>query len=262
MVDSIPVSDNNMIMTADTSRISEVSAGVRDGVIGMPVPYELRTDDVMTLLLLACFIVTVVSLANSWTFVARQAKLLVRQQNEGTTVMSETSSEVRFQLFLLMQTSLLYAIFFYFYAMEHAGGIQVVDSQYMFIGAFLLLSLGSYLLRGVLYTLVNNIFFDAKRNKEWLLSLLFISATEGVMLFPAILLQVYFDLSLPNAIVYVVGVLVLVKILSFYKCFTIFFKRKGSFLQIFLYFCTLEIVPLFLLWGILRITSNYLNVNF
>ena len=50
--------------------------------------------------------------------------------------------------------------------------------------------------------------------------------------------------------------------LSFYKCYAIFFKRSGASLQIFLYFCALEVMPALALWGVLMITDNYLIKNF
>lgn len=53
-------------------------------------------------------------------------------------------------------------------------------------------------------------------------------------------------------IYYVLAVVFLVKLLSFYKCYVIFFRQNGIFLQIILYFCALEIVPLATLWGDLR----------
>ncbi len=46
------------------------------------------------------------------------------------------------------------------------------------------------------------------------------------------------------------------------KAYIIFFRRNGVFLQIFLYFCALEVVPLFALWGGLVLISHYLKINF
>ena len=76
------------------------------------------------------------------------------------------------------------------------------------------------------------------------------------------MLQTYFELSVKSSVIYVISVLGASKILSFYKTYLIFFRKKGPFLQIFLYFCALEIVPLFALWGVLTIVANYLKINF
>ena len=91
---------------------------------------------------------------------------------------------------------------------------------------------------------------------------LFLLSCEGVLLFPVVMLLSYFDLSLQVAVIYTIIVLVLVKILSFYKSYLIFFKRNGLFLQIILYFCALEVVPLSALWGGLVLISHYLKINF
>ena len=92
--------------------------------------------------------------------------------------------------------------------------------------------------------------------------MLILSAIEGALLYPAILFQSYFEAPAQNIVIYTVFVLVLVKILTFYKCFVIFFRKNGLFLQIILYFCTLEIIPLLALWGVLGIITNALTINY
>ena len=91
---------------------------------------------------------------------------------------------------------------------------------------------------------------------------LFLISIEGILLFPVVMLLAYFDLSMKNAVVYVAIVIFLAKILSFYKSYIIFFRRNGIFLQNFLYFCALEVIPLASLWGVLVILNSFLKVNF
>ena len=50
--------------------------------------------------------------------------------------------------------------------------------------------------------------------------------------------------------------------MTVYKEYAIFFKRNVVKLQIILYFCTLEIVPLLAFWGALMFTANSLKINF
>ncbi len=93
-------------------------------------------------------------------------------------------------------------------------------------------------------------------------SMLFLSAMEGVALFPLVMLQIYFDISVQSAIIYAAVVLILVKILTIYKCFVIFFRQNGVVLQIILYFCALEIVPVLALAGFMVMIVDYLKINF
>ena len=83
-----------------------------------------------------------------------------------------------------------------------------------------------------------------------------------MLLFPLVLLLIYFQISVQNAAFYFIFVLSFVKILTFYKSYIIFFKQKDYFLQIILYFCTLEMIPLSVLWTALMVITNSLKVNF
>ena len=81
-------------------------------------------------------------------------------------------------------------------------------------------------------------------------------------MYPAVLLLVYFDLPLDVVLYYFIFVVVLGKILAFYKSYVIFFRQKGGFLQIILYFCALEIVPLTVLVGTWMALLDVLIVKF
>ena len=103
---------------------------------------------------------------------------------------------------------------------------------------------------------------DSKRNQQWLKSLLFIITIEGVLFFPAILFGAYFELNIKKVAFYIIISLIIVKLLTIYKCYSIFFRRNVVSLQIILYLCTLEIVPLLAFWGVLVMTANNLKINF
>ena len=119
-----------------------------------------------------------------------------------------------------------------------------------------------FLLKFSLFAIVNSVFFDRRDNEQWLKSYLFLVALEGALLFPVIMLVAYFSLPMRIAGVCVAFILIFIKILSIYKCKTIFFKKTGVFLQIFLYFCALEVIPLLALAGSLSMVSQYLRINF
>ena len=68
------------------------------------------------------------------TCLANYGNLTITQQKEGTTVVSETGAEVRFQLYLVVQTALLFAIIIYYYAIE-AQGDKMLSPAYEFVGA-------------------------------------------------------------------------------------------------------------------------------
>ena len=83
-----------------------------------------------------------------------------------------------------------------------------------------------------------------------------------MLLFPNVMLLAYFNLSIKHAVIYALAVIILVKLLSFYKAYLIFFRRNGAILQFFLYFCALELMPLGALCGAMVTMDRYLKQIF
>lgn len=237
----------------------ELGAG-NNGVLGDPVPYTLRSDDTITGLLLGSFILALISLSGSLGFIMRQMKNFFYMPRSAAAL-TETTGEVRFQFFLVLQTALLLSIVYYLYRSEYYASNYVVDSQLAVIGLFFGIITVYFLLKAIVYNLAGWVFFDSGKNEQWNKTILFLTAIEGVALFPVVVLQVYFRTEMSTTLIYSLIVAFIVKILTFYKCYSIFFKRMGVFLQIFLYFCALEIVPLIVLFGSLEFTGNYLTLN-
>ena len=237
--------------------------GGRYGVAGDPVPYTVRSDNFFTSLLLGCFILLLLAYAYARRFLARQVRdFFYTHHSDNITPFSETSSEMRFQFVLLLLTCLQLSIIYYFYITTYVAQTFILESNYQLIGIVFGICIAYLLLRVLVYSIVNNVFFDGKKNGQWVRSLLFLTAIEGVALYPVVLLQVYFDLSVKNVVYYFIFVTVLIKILAFYKCFVIFFKQNGFYLQIILYFCALEIIPVLALWGGLGLIMEELKINF
>ena len=231
------------------------------GIAGDPIPYNISNDNVISSLLLGCFVMTLLAFAISKNFVVQQIKdFFYIPTREDIKI--PTSSELIALFYFALQTCLLLSMAYFFYVKAHVADTFVFAEEYLFIGLLFIITLGYTILKYPLYTLVNYTFFVGKNNGQWLHTLLLLSAVEGALLFPAVLFQSYFDIPLQNTVFYAVFVLILVKILTFYKCFVIFFRKNGLFLQIILYFCTLEIIPLLALWGGLGIITNALTINY
>ena len=238
----------------------EISGG-RYGVAGDPVPYTIRGDNMFTSLLLLCSLLFFVSIAQSQRFIGKQLKDFFYLPHNDDTI-NETSGELRFQLFLGLLCCLLASISSYLYVTYYVADTFVLDNDFQLISLFFGCFVVYFLLKALLYHCINSVFFDDKRNLQWIKSFLFITAMEGALIFPAVMLQVYFDLSIQNVTYYYVFVLVITKILTFYKSWVIFFRQNGVFLQTFLYFCALEIAPLLGLAGALLLMVDLLKINF
>ena len=232
------------------------------GVEGSAIPYRLRGDNGITLLILLCFMLTTVAVKVSSGFIARQIKDFFYVVHSGPKYVDETANEVRFQTLLVLQGVLLLALFQYMYATHLYGDMLIYPRQYLLMGMAFAMMVGHLFFKYLLVTAVNGVFFERTLTAQWLKTQLFILAVGGILVAPAVLLQVFFNLSVNKAGIYLLCVLMVVKLLLFYKCFIIFFKRLGSFLQFFLYFCALEVVPLALLWGGMLLMSRFLIYNY
>lgn len=237
-------------------------SGGRYGVAGDTVPYTVRGDNAMTIILLVGFISMIISASESRRFIIKQLKSIFYLPKYFDTALSETSSELRFQLFMVALTSLLYAVIILYYSTRYISDTFIIDSHYQLTGIFLGLTLGYFIFKAIIYTIVNWTFFGVKRNLHWLKALLFLVSSEGMLLFPVVLLLSYFNLNVKTALIITSIILILVKTVTFYKSYVIFFRRKSLFLQNILYFCALEIVPLAAFWGFVDMMSNYLKINF
>ena len=118
------------------------------------------------------------------------------------------------------------------------------------------------LVKAVAYSVTGWVFFDRRSNDLWMKSFLFLLAMEGVCLFPIVMLRAYFELSVQTTLVSTAIVLGIFKLLALYKSYLIFFRNGGHSLQIFLYFCTLELMPLAMLIGALMLTTANLKVDY
>jgi hypothetical protein len=233
--------------------------GGRVGVAGDPIPYTIAGDNVMTAVLIACFVLTLLTLARFSYLVGRQFKSFFysAERDADTT---ETTGEYEFQLLLGLQSCLLMSMVFFFYTNSPISGTFIVQ-QYSIIGIFTAIIAAYFLIKSMIYGIVNITFFGGRKNLQWMRSFLFIAAMEGIFLFPAVMLLAYFDMSVKTVFIYSVAVVGLFKFLAFCKSYSIFFAHRRGGLQNILYFCALEVVPLAALWGFLQVASEYLKVN-
>ena len=235
--------------------------GGRAGVAGDPIPYSVAGDSLITGLLLGCFVLALIAFSKSRRFVVRQTKRFFYVQHGRTSAMTETAEEMRFQLFFVLQTCLLISLIAFFYTRAYVSETFVVE-HYQVIGIYAIIFATYFLLKAIVYWFSNWVFFDRQKGGQWMESNLFMIFIEGVVLFPVVMLLAYFNLSIQSAIVYTIIATALFKLLTLYKAYLIFFRQGSGFLQIILYFCALEGVPLLMIWGVFETTNNYLKVNF
>ena len=233
---------------------------VKDGEPGTPLPYNVQYDDTLTLMLLISLVVVIMAVARSSQILSRQAKTFFRS-NHGDS--SETPTTYPAVLVLLVAVDCLMLGFTaHNYAVERITPAFAIESHALVTALFSILFLAYFAVKWMLYGVVNGIFFGSKKRLQWNHAFLFITALEGLLLLPLVFLLAYFDLSMGKAVIYYSVILFLNKLLTFYKCWAIFFKQNKRYMQIFLYFCALEAAPLIAFLGVWLALVNLLKVIF
>lgn len=234
--------------------------GYRDGEAGETPSYSIVNDGYMGIGFVVGILLSIVSIAKSTRFIRFQLKNTFRTPRENSFEMRETLDEMQYQIYFWVQGIFLYSILAYNIAKTYiAQEYQVSDYIVMalFCGTFAVY----FLLKKILHIIVRPVFFSKSQRNLGGISETFIVAMQGALMLPIVLLNVYYDLSILNTLYIAFAILVMMLLLRFYKTYSIFFRKKGSFLQFFLYLCTLEAVPAILLIGLLFFEANFLKIN-
>ena len=241
----------------DTLYYQEVESG-NYGVPGTPLAYMAVHDSLISSILFGCLLLFCFVFSHFWDFIAQQAKAIFYSRKEQ---FKSTSNELQLMLGLLTTSCIVCSILYYLYVMAFVSETHILSSDYLLLAVFFGVIVAYHALHFLLYHIVNITFFDKRTNRKFLTSNLFLSGMVGILLLPGIFLLAHYGFTALSMVIYAGFVLFLVKVLSFYKSYNIFFKRNVFFLQIILYFCALEIIPLVMLIGGLSAIVDILKVN-
>lgn len=232
-----------------------------DGELGTLRPYTMRDDNMITITLLACFVLFVVSMASSRHFIAKHVKDFFRSSynSENRDYQYHASP---FELFLVFLECVMMSIVAFLAASEWIDGAFAIENHILVVALMLLLMLAYVSLKWMAYALVNSVLFGSKKMRQWNAVFVLVNAWQGLLLFPLVLCLVYLAFELQNVTYFLAFVLFLNKMLTFYKSWSIFFRQKGGYLQNFLYFCALEIAPMAAFAGVWLTVVNVLKINF
>ena len=243
---------------ADSALRTDIAVHSR-GMQGTELPYIIRNDSNLTIVLLAALMLMLVALAAARPVMGQRLKELFSSK-EGDD--SGLQQQPLFMHLLALINCMLLAVTAFVMASRMLPE-SFVEKQHLLLVAVLFAVFCTYFIaKFALYTLVNNVFFGTKKSRQWNSCLMTILDFEAVMLMPMVMLLVFSNITTQNAFFYLVLVLFLNKMLAFYKAWCIFFREKSAYMQIFLYFCALEIMPLLALGGEVLINVNENKVFF
>lgn len=229
------------------------------GMTSDPIPYTLRNDHLITGLLLLCFFVTAHIFAhNKKTIKQYLQDFFLHKINRERSFSVETGQEVRSTVFLYLQAGLLAGIFFFGYTQMTRDLFMLRIPPYALLGIYIFICWAYIGIKQMAYLFINWIFFDKKERNIWFKSYVLLMAAEGVLLFPAALTAVFFNLSPHFTILCPFLIISFLKLLLFQKTFCYFFPTIHGIPHLIVYFCTFEILPIFYLWQTLTQINDIL----
>lgn len=233
---------------------------IRLGEAGVPTDYSVISDDYVAVGALLLLLVSILTLTRSWRFVCFHGRNLLRTPRENSIEMRETMKEVQYQIYFWVQGVIILGVCTFMLSREYFGTSYSLD-VYPMMGVFTACFAAYYAIMELLYLIVHPVFFTKQQRHLMGLSRVFLTATQGAVLLPIMLLGIYEQLNPENVLRSVLFIVISTLLLRFYKVYCIFFKKNGRFLQFFLYLCTLEAVPLVILIGGLYAIVHFLKIN-
>lgn len=230
------------------------------GMAAEPVVYRLSDDSYVTGLLMLSFFIGALSIARNIRSMAESVKNFFYSRPDGETE-PRTGSELRGEMFLVLQTCLTMAVLFFDYTQLYLTEVFNQVSPYILLGIDTGVCLLYFMLKILAYKFVNWVFFQRKQNRLWIDSYLTIVVFLGIALFAVALLVVYFNMPFKTLATVVVLLLAISKFALAVKCRQTFFNYRYSLVHFFAYFCIMELMPVLLLWKALVLFNEVLIVN-
>ncbi len=229
------------------------------GLISSPKPYMVRNDDSITALLLACLMMTILVISFGKKIIKQRTQTFFSSRlNKDSLPTIKTASERRYNLLLQLQAGILAGFFFFNYTQTKTDFFMISVSPQTLLAIYSIICWIYIGIKRLLYQFINWIFFDKEKRNTWFKSYSFLLSVEGFFLFPLALISVFFNLPEFNAILYFCILIIVIRLLLLYKTFCIFFPNFHGFTHLIVYFCALEILPIYGLWQALTYINDIL----
>lgn len=218
--------------------------------LGLPVREKNRIDtDWLTIL----FIIALILFATVRVFYAKYIGSLFHSLvNYSTTYRMFREKNYTFLHGAFRLDLMFYFVFSVFvFQVISFFNLTLVHKNLSFFGSIFGMVIGYFLLKKMTYYILGLIFEGVSETNEYLFSMDNLNRTLGIVLFPVVALINYYPAEYPVFMV-VVGLVVVALFYVFLLQRGIFvlLKKQFSIFYLFLYLCTLEILPLLLIYKV------------
>lgn len=192
------------------------------GFEGIPLPYSPRTDDVIALVLLAVSSSRPLRWHGARSFFLNKQRTLCFIANVQVFLLPLRRRMSVICCCWYFRPRILSGICIFNYFNDVQPTLMEKVSPPLLLGIYILICLLYLLLKWLFYSFLGWVFFDKNRTTIWLESYSTLIYYLGFVLFPFVLLLVYFDLNILFLVSIGLFLIIFAKILMFYKWIKLF----------------------------------------
>lgn len=211
-----------------------------------PIPYRVSTDSPLTCGVLICFIMLIYILIRYGQEMRSQLHdfFLPTRVSQGRRQSLSTAQGLLSMPYVCLMLSIMGGIAISVIDQDHLGQIPQVTSRLWLQALFVITWWLYFLCKAYLHKFLNWIFFNRQVRHEWHNTQFLILTLEAVILFPVLLTMVYTYPSQEVFIYSILSVVILAKLLLLFTAIRLFYVKIYGALHLIVYFCTLEVAPL------------------
>ncbi|MFA6811701.1 MAG: DUF4271 domain-containing protein [Bacteroidaceae bacterium] len=233
-----------------------------EGFVGTSVPYSPDADDFIALILLCCFLLVSAALCRGRNFIKEQLSSIFFRRAKDSFNVSLTFIDIRFNLLLTLHTCIMFGLIYYLFLYGTRPAFIDKISHPLLLGIYVGFFVVYFIVKRMVYAFLGRIFFDSNVEIIWRENYSALINYIGFLFLPLLICDVYCRLDVSILVTIVLFLVFLVKFSLFYKGIMLFLHQFHDLFLIILYFCALEIIPLFLLYKGLVIVNNILQIKF
>lgn len=229
-----------MFMSHELKELNTVGSTLLEHIQAIPVSQPHYADNLWVGGILACTFILTIVLSDRKHYLSRLLKDFFLPR-ENTIEGVRTTSIVYLRIFMYSITFASTALLLALYAIGESFDTLSHGMLWAIIGAAVLLF---YLLKLLLFAATNRIFFDSITTKAWEQGYACWTILSGIPLYFLTIVAIFFNLSSQAISWLLIICFAILEMCLLYKAFHIFSAKKYGILQIFIYLCTLELMPL------------------
>ena len=222
--------------------MSAASTTLVEQIQAIPVSHPHYFDNFLVCGILACTFILAIVFSDRKRYFSRLLKEFFLPR-ESTIEGIRTTNIVYQRLFMYFVSFSSIALLLALYASEKLLGSMGHGILWLISCISIVLF---YLLRRGVFAITNRIFFDSATIKTWEQSYSCWTILSSVPLFLLTVIVLFLNIPSQSTLLLLTICFALLEICLLYKAFYIFSAKKYGILQIFIYLCTLELMPLLL----------------